>query len=149
MRQKCVNRFRDIYVPKVRKSLKRHTGQNPSYKSARYGCCKNTANNRIFVGKDSRLFGNFPDGLESFQMVRKLFTPSGNFPHCQENFQTIWKLSGPTGNLLDHLETFQTIWKLFRPFGNFPDRLKTFQTDWKVSRLSGNFPNCLETFQTV
>ena len=76
--------------------------QNSSYKSARYGCCNNTANNKIFVGKVSRLFGNIPDGLESFQTVRKLSTLSVNFPHCQE----ISKLSGPNGNFLDHLETF-------------------------------------------
>ena len=58
-----------------------------------------TANNKIFVEKVSRLFGNFPDTLESFQTVRKLSTLSENFPHCQENFQTIWKLSRPSGNL--------------------------------------------------
>ena len=109
--------------------------QNSSYRGARYGCCNNTANNKIFVGKVSRLFGNFPDGLESFQTVRKLSTLSGNFPHCQENFQTIWKLSGPTGNFLDHLETFQTIWKLSGPTGKFPDRLESFQTVWELSRL--------------
>ena len=126
--------------------------QNYSYKSARYGCCNNTASNNIFVRKVSRLFRNFPDGLESFQTVHKLFTLFGNFPHCQdffyylETFQTNWK---PSGN-------FPAVWKLFRTSGNFPDRLETF-TDrletfrilWKVSRVSRNFPDCLETFQTV
>ena len=149
MRQKCVNRFRDKYVPKVRKLLSRHTCQNSSYKSARYGCCNNTANNRIFVGKVSRLFGNFPYSLESFQTVWKLSTLSGNFPHCQENFQSIWKLSGPTGNFPDILETFQTVWQLSRPSGNFPNCPETFQTVRKLSRLSRNFPDCLETLLTV
>ena len=121
MRQKCVNRFRDKYVPKVRKLLSRHTCQNSSYKSARYGCCNNTANNMIFVGKVSGLFGNFPDGLESFQTVRKLSTLSENFQNCQKNS---------------------------RLSENFPDQLETFQTVWKLSRVSGKFPNSLETFST-
>ena len=129
MRQKCVNRFRDIYVPKVRKSLLRHTCQNSSYKSARYGCCNNTANSRIFVGKVSRLFGKFPEGPESFQTVRTLSTLSRKFP--------------------DYSETFRTNWKLSRTSGNFPNLLETFQTVWKLSRLSGNFPDCLETLLTV
>ena len=51
--------------------------QNSSYKSIRYGSCNNTANNTIFVGKVSRLFGNIPDGLESFQTVRKVTRRSG------------------------------------------------------------------------
>ena len=148
MRQKCVNRFRDIHMPKVRKSLSRHTCQNSSYKSARYGCCNNTANNRIFVRKVSRLFGNFPYSLESFQTVRKLSTLSGNFPHCQEKFQTIWKLSGPTeklsrlsGNFPDRLETFQNVQKLSRLSGNFPDRLEPLLAVLKLPRQSGNFPH--------
>ena len=162
-RTKCVNRFRDIYEPKKRKSLSRHICaksakiafttympkcQNSSYKSARYGCCNNTANNRIFVRKVSRLFGNFPYSLESFQTVRKLSTLSGNFPHCQEKFQTIWKLSGPTeklsrlsGNFPDRLETFQNVRKLSRLSGNFPDRLEPLLAVLKLSRQSGNFPH--------
>ena len=82
--------------------------QNFSYKSARYGCCTNTANNKIFVRKVSRLFGNF---------------------------QTVWKLSRPSGNFPDQLETLQTVRKFSRLSGNFPDCPETFQTVWKLSTL--------------
>ena len=119
---------------------------NSCYKSARYGCCNNTANNKIFIGKVSRLFANFPDGLESFQTVQTLFTLSGNFPHCQE---TVWKRSGPTGNFPDRLETFQTVWKLSRPAGNFAECPETFQTVWKLLRPCRKCSDCPETFQTV
>ena len=170
-RTKCVNRFRDIYEPKKRKSLSRHICaksakiafttympkcQNSSYKSARYGCCNNTANNKIFVGKVSRWSGKFPDSPETFYSVRKLSTLSRKFPDYLVTFQTNWKLSRLSGNFLDQLETFRTVWKLPGPFwklsgpsGKFPDRLESFQTVWKIFRLSGNFPNCLEIFQTV
>ena len=69
---------------------------------------------KIFVGKVSRLFRNFPAGLESFQTVRKPSTLSVNFPHCQETFQTIWKLSRPSANFPDRLESFWKVWKLSR-----------------------------------
>ena len=158
MRQKCVDRFRDIYLLKVRKSLSRHTRQN----AIRYGSCNNIANNKVFVGKVSRLFGNIPDSLESFHTVWKLSTLSVNFPHFQKNFrlsgnfpnqletfQTIWKPSRRSGNFPERLETFQSILKLSRPSGNFPDQLESLQTVRKLSKLSGNLPNCLKTFQTV
>ena len=119
MRQKCVNRFCDIYVPNVRESLTivqdmdvATIPQTMKYLSGKFSDCSK----------------NFPVGLESFQTVRKLSSLSGNFPHCQENFQTIWKLSGTTGNFPDQLETFLTVWKLSRQSGNSLDQLETFQT---------------------
>ena len=148
MCQKCINRSRDIYAPKMRTSLMQQTCKSAKKILTRYGCCKNNANNRE---KNT-------DSLETVHTVRKLSILTGNFPHCHKTFQTIWILSSQTvwkisrssGNFLDHLETFrtdcletfQTIWKL--------SRLSiTFQTGWKVSILSGNFPPCLETFWTV
>ena len=141
MRQKCVNCSRDIYVPKCENRYRDIHGKVPKLFLQKIWMLQQTANNKIFVEKVSRLFGNFPDTLESFQTVRKLSTLSENFPHCQENFQTIWKLSGTTGNFPDRLETFQTIWKLSGPTGNFPDRLETFQTVLKLCRQSGNSPH--------
>ena len=131
MRQKCLNRFRDIHAKVPKLFLQK---------------CWIWMLQQYFQLKDiekvSTLFGNFSVRLESFQSVWKLFGPSGKFPdstnsHCQENFQT------------KYLETFRTNWKLSSPSRKFPVRLKTFRTVWKISRLSKNFPDILETFQTV
>ena len=145
-RTECVNCFCNIYVPKVGKLLLRHICaksaiayatymqkcQNNFYKSARYGCCDNNANNP----------GKKPYSLETVHTVRKLSILSGNF-------HTVKKISRLSGNFTNRLENFQTVWKLFRPPGNFQDRLKTFQTIWKLSIPSGRFPDHQEAFQNI
>ena len=93
-----VNRFCDICAPKVRKSLSRHICAKVRKSLSRHTC--QSAKTLLTKVQDmdvatilqtiKYLSGKFPDGLESFQTVRKLSTLSGNFPHCQENFQTIW-----------------------------------------------------------
>ena len=162
MRQKCVNRFRDIYVPKVRKSL-----------------CD--IHNKTFVRKVQDmdvakilhtieyLSWKFLDCSESFQTVWKVSRQSGKIPDSPETFYTVWKLSTLSKkipdylkNFLDQLGTFHIVWKFSRLSGNFPGRVETFRTAWnfyecpetfhsvwKLSKLSKNFPDCLKTFQTV
>ena len=88
--------------------------------------------------KLSRWPGNFPDGLETFQMVSKVSRWSGDFPDGLETFQMARKLSRWSGNFPNGLETFQMVWKLSRWSKNFPDGLETFQMVWKLSRWSGN-----------
>ena len=56
--------------------------------------------------KFSRLSGNFPDYLETFQNIWKLSRLSKNFPDYPETFQSVRK-------------TFQTFRKLSRQSGNF------------------------------
>ena len=100
-RMECVNRVRDIYAPKVRKSLSQHTTFRTFWKL-------------------SRLSGNFSHCLEVFQTVQNFsdcpetFHTVQNFPNCPEIFHTVPKLSSLSGNFLDRLETFQTILKLSR-----------------------------------
>ena len=82
-RTKCVNRFHDIYTPKVRKLLSRHRWQSA---------------NIDWIGRKlSRLFENFPDCPETFQYVWKLFRLSRNFPVTLETFRTFWKISRQFG----------------------------------------------------
>ena len=88
---------------KVRKSFSRHIHQ--------------------YVSRPSR---KFPDHLESFQTIWKIFRPSGKFPDHLESFQAIWKVSRPPGKFPGHLESFQTIWKVPRPSENFSDHLESF-----------------------
>ena len=125
MRQKCVIRFRDIYAPKVRKSLSQHTRQ--SAKTLTKVQDVDVAN----VRKTIKVL----DSLEFFQAVWKVYRLSGNFSDCLEIFQTVQ-------NFPDCPETFHTV-------QNFLDCLEIFRTIWKVSRLSGKFPDCPETFKTV
>ena len=141
-RTECVNRFRDISAPKVRKSLSRHTCQ-----SAKTILTKvQDMNVATILQTIKYLPERCPDCLESFQTVWKVSKQSGNFLHCPETFHTVKKISRLSGNFPDQLGTFQTVWKLSGSYGNFPYRLESFQSVRKLSRLSGNFPNCLETF---
>ena len=140
MCQKCVNRSRDIYAPKMRTSLMQHT-----CKSAKTILTKvqdiDVAMIMQTIRKKHGQTGNFPYCPETFHNVIKICRLSGNFPDRQENFQTVLSNHLETFKT-DCLETFQTIWKL--------SRLSiTFQTTWKVPILSENFPPCLETFSTV
>ena len=66
-RTKCVNCFRDIYMPKVRKSLSRHTCQSA----------------KTILTKDM----NVATILQTIKYLPE------RFPDCSETFQTIWKLS--------------------------------------------------------
>ena len=132
MCQKRVYRFCDIYVPKVRKSLSRHTCQ-----SAKTSLTKvQDMDVATILQIIKYLSEKFPDCLQTFQTVWRVSRQSKHFLHCPETFHTVKKLSG---NFLDQLETFQTDWKLSRLYGNFPDRLETLQSVRKLSRLSGNF----------
>ena len=112
VRQKCVNCFCDIFVPKVRKSLSQHTRQVPKLflQKCKIWMLQQYCLNKIFVQKVSWLFGNFPDSPETFYTVRKLSILSRKFPDYLETFRTNWKLSSPSGNFSVRLETFQTIW---------------------------------------
>ena len=115
-RTECVNRFCDIYAPKVRKSLLQHT----TFRT---------------VWKLSSPSGNFPHCLDIFQTVQNFpdcpetFHTVQNFPNCPETFHTVRKLSTLSG-------FFQPVWKLSRPSRNCPDCPETFQTVLKLSRLS-------------
>merc|ERR1711952_559975 len=80
--------------------------------------------NYVTIKGFCRINKNFPDSRLS-----------GNFPDNVKTFQTNWKLSRLPRNVPDYPETFQTICKLFRPSVNFPDHLKTLKTIW-----SRNFP---------
>ena len=51
---------------------------------------------------------------------------NGDFPDGLETCQMVWKLSRLSGNFPDGLETFLLVWKLFRLCGNFPGGLQTF-----------------------
>ena len=137
MRQKCVNRFCDIYVPKERKLLSRHTCQSAKTLLTKV----QNMDVATILQTIKILAGKFPDCLESFQTFWKASRQSGNFLHCLETFHTVKKISRISG-------IFRTNWKVSRPSGDFPDCLETFRTGWKLSRLSRNFPDCPETFQT-
>ena len=60
----------------------------------------------------------------TFQTIRK-------FPNRLEIFRTIWKLFRQSSNFSDHPETFQTIHTVSRPSSNFPDHSETFQCIFK------------------
>ena len=91
------------------------------------------------IRKPSRLSGNFLDYLETFQILQRFSRLSGNFPVHPDNIQTILKLSSLFGNFPGYLETFEIIRRPFRLSGSFPDHPDTFQTIRKLSRPSGNF----------
>ena len=91
------------------------------------------------IRKPSRLSGNFLDYLETFQILQRFSRLSGNFPDHPDNIQTILKLSSLFGNFPGYLETFEIIRRPFRLSGSFPDHPDTFQTIRKLSRPSGNF----------
>ena len=144
MRQKCVNCFHDIYVPKVRKSLSRHTCQNAK---TLFSKVRDMDVAKI-LQTIKYLSRKFPDCSESFQTVWKVSRQSGNFLHCQKTFNTVKKNSRLSENFPDQLKTFQIVWKLSRVSGEFPECPESFQTVWKVSRPSRYFPDCQETFHT-
>ena len=85
--------------------------------------------------------------LEDLQQIFKIFGLSGNFPDCMDNFHFIYKLFGLS-------ETFQFIWKVSRLSGGFlanlkrkfPDCLRSFEIVWKVSNSFGKFSLYVESF---
>ena len=81
-RTECVNRFRDISAPKVRKSLSRHTCQSA----------------KTILTKDM----NVATILQTIKYLPE------RFPDCPETFYTVQKLSTQTRKFPDYLETFQT-----------------------------------------
>ena len=112
-RTECVNRFRDINAPKVRKF---------SFVTYMRQKCVN------------------PHCQENFHTIWKLSRPSVHFPDCLETFWTVWKLSEPSFQNFPRLSTlsgnFSDCPELSALSGNFPHCLETFQTVWKLSRLS-------------
>ena len=70
------------------------------HKVQTFGITKDFSNHK----KLSRLYENFPDYLETFQIIRKPSRLSGDFLDHSDTFQTIWKLSRPSGNFPEHLE---------------------------------------------
>ena len=86
------------------------------HKAGNFWCCLETVKT---VRKFSRLSWNC-SLCRKFSSVWKLSRLCGNFPHCLETFQTLWKLSRPSGNFPDSPETFKTVGKLSRLSGNYP-----------------------------
>ena len=90
----------------------------------------------------SRLYENFPDHPDTFQIIRKPSRLSGNFLDYLETFQILRRSSRLSWNFPDHLE-------ISRLSGTFPGNSKMFQAIKKLSRLFGNLSDYLETSQTI
>ena len=90
--------------------------------------------------KVSRLYANFPECLENFQIVRTVPLSSRKFLHCVGCFCIIWKESRPSGKLrglrenqksVVNIDCFQKLFKQFIVFLNFfglPGILVNFQS---------------------
>ena len=96
---------------------------------------------------------NFPDPLESFQLVCKLYILSEIFflsPDCLETFQIKCRLSQLSGKFTDYLESLLDVCKRSKfyvsrmsdKFFDFPDSSFIFQ---KVLALCGMFLYHLES----
>ena len=79
----------------------------------------------------SRWPGQFPDGLESFQMAWKDSRWSGQFPDGLDSFHMAWKVSRWPGKFPGVLKSFQMVWKLsmfiktFQVYKKFPGSIAT------------------------
>ena len=53
-----------------------------------------TSNLGVQVVTPMKLFRNFPNSLESFQTVWKVYRQCGKFPDSLQSFRIVWKVSG-------------------------------------------------------
>ena len=130
MRQKCINKFCNIIVPKVQTCHVYHGTY--SRKSL------------TLSGNFLRLSRYFPESPETFQTLRKLSRLSGNFGDCPKTFQTVWKLSRQSG-------TFQNLFKLMMMFMlyfmvKFVKKRKNFPDVQKPTRRRGIWDSVLNVW---